>query len=94
MDAIYTKTIRVNKKGILVLPAKIRKLLGLDAASNEINVSLMPDGEVKLRAITRVFKSFSLEYNEDLRTEVFEAYDEVKRGEVISGDRIDELIKD
>jgi hypothetical protein len=25
---------------------------------------------------------------------VFEAYDEVKRGEVISGDRIDELIKD
>jgi hypothetical protein len=49
---------------------------------------------VKLRAITRVFKSFSLEYNEDLRTEVFEAYDEVKRGEVISGDQIDELIKD
>jgi AbrB family looped-hinge helix DNA binding protein len=94
MDAIFTKTIRVNKKGIMVLPAKIRELLGLKADSNEINVSLMPDGEVKLRAVTRVFKSFSLQNNEDLRNEVFEAYDEVKRGETISGDQIDELLKD
>jgi AbrB family looped-hinge helix DNA binding protein len=94
MDAIFTKTIRVNKKGIMVLPAKIRELLGLKADSNEINVSLMPDGEVKLRAVTRVFKSFSLQNNEDLRNEVYEAYDEVKRGETISGDQIDELLKD
>lgn len=94
MDAIYSKTIRVNKKGILVLPAKIRKLLGLDADSNEINVSLMPDGEVKLRAVARVFKSYSLEYNEDLRNEVFESYDEVKKGGVISGDQINEILKD
>jgi AbrB family looped-hinge helix DNA binding protein len=94
MNAIFTKTIRVNKKGIMVLPAKIRELLGLKADSNEINVSLMPDGEVKLRAVTRVFKSFSLQNNEDLRNEVFEAYDEVKRGETISGDQIDELLKD
>lgn len=94
MNAIFTKTIRVNKKGIMVLPAKIRELLGLKADSNEINVSLMPDGEVKLRAVTRVFKSFSLQNNEDLKNEVFEAYDEVKRGETISGDQIDELLKD
>jgi AbrB family looped-hinge helix DNA binding protein len=94
MNAIFTKTIRVNKKGIMVLPAKIRELLGLKADSNEINVSLMPDGEVKLRAVTRVFKSFSLQNNEDLRNEVFEAYDEVNRGETISGDQIDELLKD
>ncbi len=94
MNAIFTKTIRVNKKGIMVLPAKIRELLGLKADSNEINVSLMSDGEVKLRAVTRVFKSFSLQNNEDLRNEVFEAYDEVKRGETISGDQIDELLKD
>jgi hypothetical protein len=78
----------------MVLPAKIRELLGLKADSNEINVSLMPDGEVKLRAVTRVFKSFSLQNNEDLRNEVFEAYDEVKRGETISVDQIDELLKD
>ena len=94
MNAIFTKTIRVNKKGIMVLPAKIRELLGLKADSNEINVSLMSDGEVKLRAVTRVFKSFSLQNNEDLKNEVFEAYDEVKRGETISGDQIDELLKD
>jgi AbrB family looped-hinge helix DNA binding protein len=94
MNPIFTKTIRVNKKGIMVLPAKIRELLGLKADSNEINVSLMSDGEVKLRAVTRVFKSFSLQNDENLRNEVFEAYDEVKRGETISGDQIDELLKD
>jgi hypothetical protein len=54
----------------------------------------MSDGEVKLRAVTRVFKSFSLQNDENLRNEVFEAYDEVKRGETISGDQIDELLKD
>jgi AbrB family looped-hinge helix DNA binding protein len=94
MEAIYSKTIRVNKKGILVLPAKIRKLLGLEADSNEINVSLMPDGEVKLRAVARVFKSYSLQYNKDLRDEVFASYDEAKKGKVISADQVDEYLKD
>ena len=94
MEAIYSKTIRVNKKGILVLPAKIRKLLNLDADSNEINVSLMPDGEVKLRAVARVFKSYSLEYNKDIRDEVFASYDEAKKGNTISSDQVDALLKD
>jgi hypothetical protein len=54
----------------------------------------MPDGEVKLRAVARVFKSYSLEYNKDIRDEVFASYDEAKKGNTISSDQVDAFLKD
>ena len=77
-----TRTVRMNSRGQIVLPAELRRRLGLDFGS-EMQIRLLEDGAIEIRPVAVVPISSLLQNNPELREEVLESYERALDGEIL-----------
>ena len=73
--------IRINGRGQIVLPAKIRKRLGLEAGGR-LQVQLLEDGTIKIEPVTIMPTTNYLEIHPEIREEVLESFKQAREGKV------------
>lgn len=79
--------VKLNDRGQIVIPLKIRKALGLGAES-KLKLSLAESGAIVLQKLVQIPVDFSLEHDPALLTEVSKAYEHMEKGNIGSSDKL------
>lgn len=78
----FATVAKVNARGQVVIPSGLRKKLRMEANSN-VSISATDDGAIQIRPVAIVEKSLFLENNPEIRKEVIESYNQIRKGETV-----------
>lgn len=79
--------VKLNDRGQIVIPLRVRKALGLNAES-KLKLSLAFSGEIVLQKLVQIPVDFSLEHEPELMDEVANAYRNMEKGQVGSAEKL------
>lgn len=79
--------VKLNDRGQIVIPLKVRKALGLNTES-KLKLSLAFSGEIVLQKLVQIPVDFSLEHDPALMDEVASAYRNMEDGQVGSAEKL------
>jgi AbrB family looped-hinge helix DNA binding protein len=80
-NSVFLNEVEVNARGQIVIPAKIRDLLGLEKNSR-LQIKLNKSGTIELQKIVHIPVDFSLEFNTGVTERVKAAYAKMEKGQV------------
>jgi bifunctional DNA-binding transcriptional regulator/antitoxin component of YhaV-PrlF toxin-antitoxin module len=84
----FSYEVKVNGRGQIPIPKHIRKVLKI-APKDQFRMTLQSNGIIELqKLIDNIPVSFALEFNKELRENVFEAYESMKKGHAKSGEEL------
>lgn len=73
--------VELNDRGQIVIPSKIRDLLGL-GKNSRLQIRLTKTGTIELQKVVHIPVDFSLDFDHGLRERVKAAYDKMEKGQV------------
>jgi AbrB family looped-hinge helix DNA binding protein len=91
-DGIFRNEVEVNERGQIVIPAKIRDILGLKKNSR-LRITLTKSGMMELQKVVHIPVDYSLEFDAELSGRVHAAYEKMEKGKVGDGKKLEALLK-
>jgi AbrB family looped-hinge helix DNA binding protein len=91
-EGIFRNEVEVNERGQIVIPAKIRDILGLKKNSR-LRITLTKSGMMELQKVVHIAVDYSLEFDSELSGRVHAAYEKMEKGKVGDGKKLEALLK-
>jgi AbrB family looped-hinge helix DNA binding protein len=91
-NSILRNEVEVNERGQIVIPAKIRNLLGL-GKNSRLRITLKKTGLMELQKVVHIPVDYSFEFDPDLSDRVHAAYVKMEKGHVKDAQKLKALLK-
>lgn len=91
-SGILRNEVEVNERGQIVIPAKIRNLLGL-GKNSRLRITLTKTGLMELQKVVHIPVDYSLEFDAALSDRVQDAYAAMEKGRIGDGKKLKAILK-
>ena len=91
-DGTFRSEVEINDRGQIVIPAKIRDLLGLEKNSR-LQIVLKKTGRMELRKVVHIPVDFSLEFDTALSGRVQAAYEKMEKGSLGDSEKLKSILE-
>lgn len=92
VSVLPAELVEVNDRGQIVIPSKVRDLLGL-GKNSRLQLRLSKTGIIELQKVVHIPVDYSLEFDQELRKRVAAAYDKMEKGQVGDSDKLKKFLE-